>query len=336
MSLRGCIGKFSLTKKMKKFLKKQKRLLILWIEAFHDMLRFWNALESTNNKQLHLEGAIIRHYHVIEKGLSMKNFRPRFGVPVVQRLCKHLQQWHEPVDKITNGQVEAAYTVLICYRNKHRGLGVDILDILGSYESSLDAYEEANLKVEGGLKMPLAANPNSLKAFQNIVKTRSSIRWFMQDQLPEMDLIREALGDAITTPSVCNRQTWRVHSYAGEEAGPLLDLQSGNRGFGHQIPMLLVVTSDLCYFTGPKERYQAWIDGGMFAMTLVLALHVRGLGSVCLNWSVKNKVDKEFRLKAEISDNERIIMLIGVGLPDFKKEVPFSARKTVEDVLRVH
>lgn len=326
---------------MKAFFKKIKRNWIYVNEAVQDVYRLKRAVDSRHTvndacRIACIEGAIIRHYHVIEKGLSMRDFRPRFGVDVVKELCKLLDQWGSIDPDLTNEQVITAYQVICAYQERHIDLGIDIADIIGNFENKLVTNSGKHSHFVGGTKLPLKVDPKMTIDFDRFLKSRSSIRWFIQDRLPNYDVISDAVSSAITTPSVCNRQTWRVHAYSGKLAQKILACQSGNRGFGHQIPMLLVVTSDLCYFTGPTERNQAWVDGGMFAMTLVLALHAKGLGSVCLNWSVNNKRDKDLRLLSKIPDNERVIMIIGVGYPDLEVNVPNSQRKQVREILNIH
>ena len=49
--------------------------------------------------------------------------------------------------------------------------------------------------------------------------------------------------------------------------------------------MLLIIAMDLKAFVPAHERYQHWIDGGMFSMSIIYALHSLGLSSCCLNWS---------------------------------------------------
>lgn len=62
---------------------------------------------------------------------------------------------------------------------------------------------------------------------------------------------------------------------------------------------------------------QPWTDGGMFAMSFVLGLHAQGLGSVCLNWSKLPAVDRTFRSRFTIEDDELIVMLVAFGhLPE--------------------
>jgi nitroreductase len=114
-----------------------------------------------------------------------------------------------------------------------------------------------------------------------------------------------------------------------------LACQNGNRGFTEEIDKLLVVTSDLGSFVSPGERNQCWIDGGLFAMSLVYALHSLGLGTCCLNWSVEHEADRKLRQAAGIRESEAVIMMIAVGhLPEVLN-VQQSPRKLVDDVLTI-
>jgi nitroreductase len=180
------------------------------------------------------------------------------------------------------------------------------------------------------------ADPADLAAFARNVRSRSSVRSFIPELAPDAQTVNQAIEDALWSPSVCNRQTSRVHLYSGKQAYELLKHQSGNRGFGHRVPLLIIVTSDLRYFSGVNERYQGWIDGGMFAMLLLLGLHARGLGAVSLNWSVLNKNDTAIRKPAGIPDHERIIMMIGCGVPEPDCVVPVSMRRSVEEISHWH
>ncbi|EAZ90593.1 nitroreductase family protein [Crocosphaera chwakensis] len=136
------------------------------------------------------------------------------------------------------------------------------------------------------------------------------------------------------TPSVCNRQSSKVYVFSrDEDKQKILSYQNGNRGFGEQASKVLIVTSNMEHFTSIGERNQCWIDGGMYAMSLVYALHSLGLGTCCLNWSVECRVDKQLREVAEISDSEAVIMMIAVGHLTDELKVAQSPRKKIEDVL---
>jgi len=277
----------------------------------------------------------MRRYHVIEKGLSMPDFRPRFGMDMVTKLLSCLKEW-DTLKECSSGeggenQISAARAALLAYAKKHKDLDVDISDFLP--ETSFPAPIKESQAI-GGTKPLVAVSAEDLAAFRRVVGSRVSVRDFVADRVPSREVIQQAFGMAVTSPSVCNRQTWRVHAFEGARAQEILALQNGNRGFGHRIPIVLAVTSDMRFFTGTIERYQSWIDGGMFSMTLLLGLHAQGLGAVSLNWSVRNKQDIAMRNDSGIPAHERIIMLIGCGYPSESTVVANSQRRPGETFIR--
>ena len=170
--------------------------------------------------------------------------------------------------------------------------------------------------------------------FGEFVRHRYSVRQFApQPVAPE--LIEEAVRQAQYAPSVCNREAAQVHvASSAEQARQLLSMQNGNRGFGDTAGALLVITVRQAAFHTVGERYQGWIDGGLFAMSLVYALHGQGLGTCCLNWSVEPAADRAFKRAAGLPDDDLVIMLLAVGhLPD-QLVVARSARRPLSEVLR--
>ena len=314
-------------------LKKTVRATQFFKEINQDGYRQLKALPMWRNffghESTHLESDIIRLYHVIEKGLCMPEFRPRFGSSMVRQLQDSLKRW----DGEQTTQIESGWRVLEAYVARHSEMGIDISDIL---ELPLGIPSSCLNQSEGGIRDFSRIDEADRAAFLRVFSSRSSMRHFDPTKIPSKEAIKEAVKVSLRTPSVCNRQTWRVHSYASEDAQKLLALQNVNRGFGQTIPHVLVVTSDLRLFTGTSERYQSWIDGGMFSMSLLLALHSGGLGAISLNWSVLNRQDKALRAAADIPDHERIIMLIGCGYPVENSKVPVSSRRSPEDILTCH
>ncbi|MEM7316122.1 MAG: nitroreductase family protein, partial [Planctomycetota bacterium] len=153
----------------------------------------------------------------------------------------------------------------------------------------------------------------------------------------DISVIKTAVRIAQKTPSVCNRQSGRVHIYGSEaDKTRVLSHQAGNRGFGNQAAYVLIVTADLRCFASPGERFQSWIDGGMFAMSLIYALHAQGLGSCALNWSATSDRDIRMRKDAGIPDNEVVMMMISVGRLPESFPVARSPRKPLEEVATIH
>lgn len=160
--------------------------------------------------------------------------------------------------------------------------------------------------------------------------SRFSVRDFDCKKVLNEDIIK-AIELALNTPSVCNRQASFVYCiYTREEIDRALSLQNGNRGFGHEVQCLLILCANLSAFDTAGERYQQWIDGGMFSMSVVWALHSLGLGSCCLNWSKGPVDDMRLRALVPINDEHTVLMMLAVGFPRENLKVCYSARKPVD------
>lgn len=322
--------------KAKKACRRLLERVILHRETFLDAERYYASASwagPVRKHQLaHIESDLIKHYHVLEKGLSMAEFRPRAGTDVLKRLIELLDIWTREGGSSDSFHYLASQAAVQAYAAKHQSLGIDVSDlippsVLGSASSD---------SPKAGWKSPTSVTAAELASFDKIALSRHSVRNFDPDKIPDRSVVDDAVRVAASTPSVCNRQTWRVHLYESHEAQRILAHQNGNRGFGHLIPLVAVVTSDMRLFGGGAERYQAWIEGGLFSMNFMLALHARGLGTVALNWSRPNRDDRQLRAVAGIPAYERIIMMIGIGYARADHDVACSPRPSVEHFIRRH
>ncbi|MEV0005602.1 nitroreductase family protein [Micromonospora sp. NPDC050980] len=257
--------------------------------------------------------------HRIEKGLAVPKPRPWFGRSIVNRLLANTTTYltlggdlnvcrsataaiTEYIERHTSGPDAAPLWV--------QRMRVDLATVAGGLGSCDSLGGTRIISRESVLK---AAKLDSLDFFF----TRHSIRHFDDDPVT-WEEIESAVEAAQSTPSVCNRQSWSVHVYPrGDAADAVLATQNGNAGFGHTASQILVITVDLRTFVYVGERNQGWIDGGMFAMSLVYAFHALGIGTCCLNWSVDRQTDQQLRSIAAIPDHESVIMMLAVGrLPE--------------------
>ncbi len=325
--------------RVRKFLASIKNLLVVWYEGLLDYYRYFRfaCLGKSDQRSAsyfkHLESLVIRLYHVIEKGLVIPDheFRPDFASSMVDQLVGILKAEPELEHFVSPKQIAAARTALQAYVKRHAEMGLPTAADIPT--SVLPTATHPPRKAVRSVSIP---TPEDACAFTRVITSRASLRDFRPDQPPSPEAIEQAVDIARWTPSVCNRQAWRVHYYTGPIVQKLLALQSGNRGFGHRIPALIIVTSDLRLFVDPIERYQAWIDGGMFAMSLLLALHSGRIGAVPLNWAVLNSRDNALRKAADIPAWERIIMMIGCGFPKDDAIAAASTRRTAAEILRRH
>lgn len=129
------------------------------------------------------------------------------------------------------------------------------------------------------------------------------------------------------TPSACNRQGWKTHVFQGKKSIELVKWQGGCKGFEDELKYSILVTANLKAFLS-YEVHQAYVDGGLYAMNLINAIHSLGLGCIPLSCgfnSPKLQQLKDFN----IPENEVPIVLIAFGnlMDEFK--IAISTRKPI-------
>jgi len=307
--------------------------------TWYDYVRFLRHSGINKNRQFRNQQAarITMIYHQIEKGLSLAAPRPGFGKEVIERLFAALPPFVSRFGIVP--PASTAISALEAYVRFNENAGLDMTDVKRrmSTIASLGTISKGSCQTAG----TIAVEKNDLDRlrqsnFADVFNSRYSIRNFAGGVIAHDD-IADAVKLAQKTPSVCNRQAWKVHVFDdGAAMRSLLEIQAGSRGFGENASAVLVVTCDLLCFVGVAERYQAWIDGGMFCMSLCLAFHAAGYGTCCLNWSKEPSDDKRLRAAAPIDDAEQVIMLIAVGTLPERFNVAASPRRPLDDVLAFH
>lgn len=273
------------------------------------------------------------NYHALEKGMSLRQPRPSFGRRRATWLIRLLRS-----SNARHGWTHAssvAWKVLQSYRDTHQA---------GGQNEELDRFlddtsPQTILRNEhcGGTRTLSReeVHADCLVDLDQFFYSRSSVRNFADEPVP-VETIESAVRMALKTPSVCNRQPWRVRLLTSKrDINRALSLQRGNAGFGSLVNKLAVVSCDLRAFVTSGERNQAWVDGGMFSMSLVYALHSQGVGTCCLNWSVDPTRDARFRKQNRIPDNEAVVMLVAIGSLPQTFRVACSERLPLSDVLEV-
>lgn len=306
----------------------------LGLDYLYDLCRYvrHSSTFKPYASRAHFEARLIMNYHRIEKALSLREPREGFGQQVAWELAEDLERYVARYGFDVTAQV--SLNVLAAFLAFHRDRGHIFRDLEAAIQRLRDRGGDRLTVTAGGVMQVTSADIHLAirKQFAQFVEARHSIRQFAPTPV-DVALIKEAVRIAIHTPSVCNRQMWRVRVYEGQAKERVLALQNGNRGFGHEADKVLIVTGDLQYFVGTGERNQVYIDGGMFAMTLIYALHSLGLGTCALNLSIGRKTDRELRQVAGIPAWETFIMMIAVGhLPDVLP-VAQSPRRSVDEVL---
>jgi nitroreductase len=275
-------------------------------------------------------------YHSLEKSMSYTEQNPASGwanaVIVIEIL--------EAAVKYNNAGYHDKVAALVLGRfleNNNGKTSTVIADqVRVNFEcikSKLDTNVDTNFGVFNSSKDEL--NKGILANPEEFFYTRHSIREFGNVYSSiDKPIIEEAIRLSLKTPSACNRQAWHVYHISDHnQIKKALSHQKGNRGFGHKVNDLLVVCSDIKAFNPGSERYQHWIDGGMFSMSLVYALHSVGLASCCLNWSQQGRDDKRFRKDfPEISNSHSVILMLAIGEPKENNKICVSPRRPMSEI----
>lgn len=303
-----------------------------------DMKKFQNySFDYTKSKtKRHYEAELIFYYHKIEKGLALPNPRIGFGKQNIRHLITILDKYVKEYgwDDVSLISLNTLYEYY--YFNEKNNLKLDSLyKQLKKLENTLHGKERLYI---GGVDIVTKKEiyEKARINFKDFAYSRYSIRDFAPGDV-SIDKIKEAVYIAQKTPSVCNRQSSKVYVYSDNELKKkILSYQNGNVGFGDKASIILVVTIDLKDFRGINERNQGFIDGGMYAMSLIYALHSLGLGTCALNLSITNKTERKLKRVAKIDESEIPIMMIAVGKIPEKLRVASSPRRRVEEVMKVY
>jgi nitroreductase len=293
-----------------------------------------HAILSTRSpRRAHLQTLLRKECHRMEKGLAMRSPRPGFGQGAAHRLAQLLQTSLERYDR--DRLTDMTGHVLQRYLEFQRQQGMADLALESLLEQIRRQFGMTGVVGEGG-DMPVTREDiwrNSRLDLRGFFESRYSIRHFAPGGV-DPALIRQAVALAQKTPSVCNRQNWKAYAFFDPALiADLLTWQNGNRGFGDQVTCLLLLTADLEGFINETERHQAWVDGGMFAMSVIYALHSLGLGTCCLNLCQNQQADRAVRRLGSLPDNEVLLMMLAVGHLPETLNVACSPRKTLEEVL---
>ncbi len=284
-----------------------------------------------------LIAALTIDYHRIEKGLAMQNCTPNFGVKsnVLKRLYNMNKVYIERYgseDKI----LKIVYYAILEYYNWHNNKNIKMnCPHIHNYIEKY-AYLIENTEKMGGVHALTATDTlKNLEKYDTFFRNRRSVRKYSSEPIDD-EILKKCIYNALYgTPTVCNRPINKVYAIKDYKMRKtVLSLQNGNRGFGMEAPVILIVTTDLENFQDSTERRQPYIGGGMFAMSLVYALHAEGLATCCLNWDVNHNRETELKKIFGIT-NENVIMYISVGHYAENYDVAVSDKPELKDVMNM-
>lgn len=314
------------------------RIILYYIYDIKRFIRFATLGGNPRSKGQY-EGILTKDYHKIEKSISHAKFRPYAGKQVIYGIFAMIPKFHysfgkSSVETIALNTIEQ-YIIMHKDKNLHNDY---ISDIEKKLKKTRNIIQVDNNIDTGGAKI---IHKEDIISQSNInlhpfFYSRYSIRDFSPKDV-NINKIYQAIDLAKKTPSVCNRQGWKVYLLTNKnDIQKALTIQGGSRGFEDKVNKVAIICADINIFHEPKERNQQWVDGGLFSMTFVYALHSLGLATCCLNWSAKPKKDKLLRMSfPQICPQNSIIMMVAIGHYPDEIKVCQSPRKNSSELLEV-
>lgn len=271
-----------------------------------------------------------RSVHRLEKGLCMSPRRSVFAEGYIEDTVEHYARMKRE-EALTAEQDDWMRGTLRMY--------FDAVDDTPIIRRAREVFEEvrAGPAGTGDGPRPAGSRPSresvpSAEAFRRLLDRRRSVRWFEDRTVPE-DLLREVVQMGLNSPSACNRQPYRVIVVQGEETESAASLAMGTSGFADNIPCLLAIVGDLSAYGSERDRHNIYVDGSLFAMTVMLSAEVNGLSTCPINWP---DIEARERRAAEyfgLPVHERIIMFMAVGFPDVSRGVPKSTKADATEIM---
>ena len=296
------------------------------IYRFYSNLKNSQSVLAEDEKSM-LSWLLIKS-HIIEKGLTMPNMKLGFGFDRIRELVNNTRR---TIECFSNEHIEVQIAIndleqyLLLHQEKHFVLPCDISEGIRSllkyktsetekcfYESRTDFFKHT-------------------QDFKMFAYQRHSVRWYSQESIPS-ETIKKSILLAQRAPSACNRQSIKVYVVSSDDKKKqILNLQTGNRGFGYMADKILLITSDERCWTW-REEAMGYIDAGIFTMNLLYALHYYEICACTLNaiMSIDNR--KLLRNICGYSKTEIPMVFIAIGRAPDKFMIPGSQRIHVDDI----
>ena len=305
-----------------------------YLYDYSNYIEYSNCFVRNDNSQK-LLATIVRLYHVVEKGLTMPDMRMGFGADNIKRLVNCCCLYNQNGYDITNSQFIQCLSVLQEYIEVHKQANFEL-------DQKLQEVINKALSLVG---RDLILNSDQIdmsreeyffsndKAFDFFSNSRHSLRSFSGEV--SMTQIENAVKLAQNAPSACNRQPSRVYVINDKDKiKEVLNLQHGNRGFGHLADKLIVLAAELEGYVA-LETNAVYVDGGIYAMNLLYALHFYKVGVCTLNWFANSDEDKKLREVINLPNSQRVIVILACGNVPEKFKIALSKRNEYKTIYKI-
>lgn len=313
-------------------IKRKIKFALIYKMDFCKQMRYTTFKTGYRCSEEKLLAHLVVKAHTIEKGLTMPQKRYNFGQNAICEILSDLRFYAKSYN-VNEERFVDVVGIIKEYGCWHKRNAIDIENKV--LKEGINWLEENYPSIA---PVPQLYNMSKDEFFEEnkgdfktIALTRHTCR-NLSGEIPNASL-QAALELAMTAPSTCNRQSIRLHIIEG---GKILGIQSGNRGFGHLANKFILITSDLSDWPGGHQRNAPYVDGGIYLMNLLYALHYYGIGACTLNMYLDEHRTQRLHKELDIPENEVPIALIAIGIPPQIFDVARSIRRNYKEIVKYH
>ena len=303
-----------------------------------EILLFSKELGQANTKNNHkkYKARLTIEFHSIEKGLSIGGARVGFGqekiISAIKNLSDFYLKFYDSEFVLLNLAIVDKY---LDFNETKKNELPQIIQMRNNLYNIIESQKNSCSEVGVITKNKLTVLKSTHSDFSEFSNSRFSIRDFNSEEPVDKQKIYDALEIAMKTPSACNRQPWCIHLFSGNKKNQLLEYQGGCKGFIEQIEYAILLSVDLnMYFI--NEINQPYVDGGIYGMNLLYALHYKGLATIPLTTGFKQRKLNKLKERFDIPANETPVMIIGIGSYKNEYKVAVSHRIAYEKYFTEH
>lgn len=297
--------------------------------------RFMNTQLLDGGADLeHLSYRVMLRVHSLEKGLSYRNpraFGPAKASELMRLLTTAPPEFRDTTAYRMGTQVLNSW---VDFNRANSWGDTELTEIVQTFLATLQGNAEIEefagvRRIDGRDRHQWSALP-----FDDFISSRHSTRRYDSTQSVTDDVLLECVQLAMRSPSACNRQMVRLRvAETPDQKRALYDTLHGTGGIDYDSCRLAVVTFDARSLEFYGERNQGFLNAGLFAMTLVYALHWRGVGSCLLQFGNTFSEERVLARQLGLPPSERIAVGLSFGVLESSDVVPSSVRLNVAEVL---
>jgi nitroreductase len=279
---------------------------------------------------------LVRNTHRIEKGLLMRPRRAVFGKDyIVETIDSFEGVFNSSVDYNSVPQMKWFFDVLSEYFN-NAGSENALIEKQGKrFKAIVEQFNFGQGNLPKSIPYHRADKDKSeisYDDFYKLTRQRRSVRWFRPDPVPR-ELIDKAILAANQSPSACNRQPYEFRVFDDPAlVEKVVKFPMGTTGYGHSIPVMIVIIGNLDAYFDERDRHVIYIDASLASMSMMLALETMGLSSCAINWPDIEEREGRMEKFLSIEKHQRPLMCLGVGYADPEGLVAFSEKRSLDQI----